>query len=113
LFFFFIYKDCTILLNFIKNTLERLNLKFHKTFFNLLFNILNTNLKYLFFLFNCKGIKISINGKIGASGSAKTKNISLKLNKNSTNNKNLKLDYQKTLIKTKSGVFGVKLFLCY
>jgi hypothetical protein len=71
------------------------------------------NFSYLIKLFNCSGLKLKINGKIGASGSAKTKSIVANFGKNSTNNKFLKLDFQKIEIKTKSGIFNIRLILCY
>ena len=75
------------MLNYLKFILENLNLKFHKFFLNIVFTLITANFKLYFKLFNCKGLKILINGKIGVSGSAKTKNISIKCGKSSTNNK--------------------------
>lgn len=113
LFSSFLLKDCSIVLNWLKFSLESIGLKGHKPLLNYLFNILNLTGQYLLSNFSCIGLKLVLNGKLGIGGSIKTKTIIFKKGRNSLNNKNLKLDYKKIQIKTKSGTLGLKYFLFF
>ena len=109
----FLSKDLNLFLNWIKIILEKLDLKFHKNFFNYLFFTFKVlNYSYIKIL-NCLGLRFIIRGKIGIGGGVKTRNILFKVGQNSINNKSLKLDFQKIQIKTKSGIIGLKIFLFY
>ena len=106
-------KDCNIFLNWIKFLLEKIDLKLHKNILNYVLYTLNCLNTFLLKNFNCLGLKIIFNGKIGIGGGVKTKKNILKLGINSLNNKHLKIEFQKIQIKTKSGTLGVKFFLIY
>lgn len=113
LFSSFIFKDCSIVLNWLKSLLEGLNLKHHRAVLNYFLQVFSNLDNFLLKNFNCLGLKIIINGKIGASGSTKTKSILFKNGKSSLNNKNLKLDFKRIQIKTRSGSLGLKYYIFF
>ena len=106
-------KDSLLLLNLFKFIIENSNYKNHKSivrFFFLLFSFFKNHYKYLL---NILGLKVIITGKLGLTGNSKTKKLLFQIEKSSLNNKNLKLDYSRTNIKSKSGAIGIKLFIIY
>ncbi len=106
-------KDCLLLLNWLKETIEKLNLKYHRSFFSLLFLLFQVCRNFFLKYYNIFGLRIIIKGKIGSIGGNKTKTISFYQGRNSLNNKKLKVEYQKIQIKTKSGTLGIKYFLFF
>lgn len=90
-----------------------MNVRSHKHFLTFFFFILTSCSLFLTRYFDCLGFKFIVNGKFGVGGSIKTKTIIFKKGINSLNSKNLRLEFQKIQIKTKSGALGLKYYLFY
>lgn len=110
----FLYtKDVIFFKNLLKYILETTHFKNHKRF---LYN-LKVLLSFIFDaysnIFNVLGIYIKIKGKIGLGGNSKKKKYNFKKGNFSFTKKDQKLNYNKDVIRTYSGVLGFEVYLTY
>lgn len=106
-------KDIILLKNMITLVTERLHFKEHKKFFNTLKLILKKT-KYIFFkVFKCNGLFLKVRGKLGVGGNLKKRKFIIKYGSFSFTKKRQKLLYNKSIIRTESGVLGMTLYLTY
>ncbi len=109
----FKYKDLFFLKNWLINFLEKINLKKHKTFLKcfkkISLNVLNSSANFL----KVKGFFFDIRGKVGVSGNAKKRHLSIKYKRYSFTTVSLRADQTKFLIRTNTGVLGATLVITY
>jgi hypothetical protein len=113
LFLFIKYKDISFFLSWLKMTLEKINFKFHKKIFLSIILFFNFFFKQIFYFFWFKGIVLKIKGKISQGGNSKKKRIYYQKGNYSWTNKSFKLYYDASIIRSYSGVLGLKCFLFF
>ncbi len=109
----FKHKDLFFLKNWLINFLEKINLKKHKTFLKsfkkIALTVLNSSAKFL----RVKGFLFDIRGKVGVSGNAKKRHLSIKYKCYSFTSIKLRADQVKFLVRTNTGVLGSTLVITY
>lgn len=108
----FYLKDSFIFVKNIVSLFEGTFYKNHRKLLVMLRYIFKTSIN-LFYFFNILGILFRIKGKIGLGGNSKKRRTKLIFHKLKLNNKNIKLCYSNTIIRTDSGVLGVNFLLTY
>ncbi len=110
---FFYTKDVIFFKNLIKYILENTHFKNHKKFLYNLKVLLSLIFDVYSSTFNVLGVYIKVKGKIGLGGNSKTKKYNFKKGKFSFTKKDQKLNYNKDVIRTYSGVLGFEIYLTY
>jgi hypothetical protein len=87
--------------------MEKIYLKNHKKFLNLLKLVLTRYYNFFFYFFNILGIFFDIRGKLGVTGNAKKRHFKINAGKYSYNKKKLKINFNQSIVRTSTGVLGV------
>lgn len=106
-------KDSTIISNFIKQVVEKLNIKLHKKFFSSLKKLIYDLYKPIFSYLGLLGLLVSIKGKLGVSGSAKKRRYFFHFGQHSITNKTIRFDANHTQIWTFTGTLGFTFLLFF
>ncbi len=103
----FLLKDGKLFLNWFSFFMEKIYLKNHKKFLNLLKLILTRYYNFFFIFFNILGVFFDIRGKLGVTGNAKKRHFKINTGTYSSTRKNLKINFNQTIVRTSTGVLGV------
>jgi hypothetical protein len=87
--------------------MERVYLKNHKKFLNLLKLIFTRYFNYFFNKFNVLGIFFDIRGKLGVTGNAKKRHYKINFGSYSSTKKINKINFNQSIVRTSTGVLGV------
>lgn len=113
IFLMFKYKDIALFNNWLKKIMERMSLYKHKFFLRLLRATCKCLFSGLFKLYNIKGFKFDIRGKIGVTGNARKRHFLITHKTFSGSTISNKYVMDQTLIRTFTGVMGVTVILVY
>ena len=106
-------KDPTFLANWIRGMLKRLSFWRYR----LIFRYLKFMLRYIFqpnfHLFDFRGVKLSLKGKISVAGNARTRTLFMRFGDTSHSKMDNKVAYDLSLVNTFTGVLGFKLLFYY
>ena len=106
-------KDPTFLANWIRGMLKRLSFWRYR----LIFRYLKFMLRYIFQpnfqLFDFRGVKLSLKGKISVAGNARTRTLFMRFGDTSHSKMDNKVAYDLSLVNTFTGVLGFKLLFYY
>jgi hypothetical protein len=109
LFLLFYTKDSFLFSNWMKLSFKKINFFKYKFFFYFLkYTIFNIYFN-IFKEFNIYGFKINIKGKLGVMGNARKRLYMVKFGKVSNFSIKYKISFNLSLIKTFTGVMGLKL----
>ena len=103
----FLLKDSKFFLNWFKNFMEKINLKNHKKFLNLLKLVLTRYYNFFFLNSDVLGIFFDIRGKLGVTGNAKKRHMKISTGTYSSTKKKNKISFGQSIIRTSTGVMGV------
>ena len=103
----FLLKDSKFFLNWFKNFMEKISLRKHKKFLNLLKIILTRYYNFFFLHSNVLGIFFDIRGKLGVTGSAKKRHMKLSTGTYSSTKKKTRISFSQAVVRTSTGVLGV------
>jgi hypothetical protein len=109
----FLKKDLIFFMRFFKYFLERVSMKDHKKLFYSFEFVLKKFLKDLMVMTKVAGLKFEVKGKISVTGNAKKRNKIIKYGRYSLTTKKLKIDYNFDIVRTPTGVLGLKMFMTY
>jgi ribosomal protein S3 len=87
--------------------MEKINLRKHKKFLNLLKLVLTRYYNFFFLHSNVLGVFFDIRGKLGVTGSAKKRHMKLSTGTYSSTTKKNKISFDQTIVRTSTGVLGV------
>lgn len=106
-------KDPTFLANWIRGMLTRLS--FWK--YRLLFRYIKFMFKYVFkpnfYLFDFRGVKLQLKGKISVAGNARTRTLVLRVGDTSHSKMTNRVAYDLSYVHTFTGIMGFKLWFFY
>ena len=103
----FLLKDSKFFLDWFVNLMEKVYLKNHKKFLNLLKIIFTRYYNYFFSNSGVLGIFFDIRGKLGVTGNAKKRHMKINTGTYSSTNKQLKISFNQSVVRTSTGVLGV------
>lgn len=87
--------------------MEKIYLKNHKKILNLLKLILTRYYNFFFLQFNVLGIFFDIRGKLGVTGNAKKRHFGINAGTYSSTKKQMKINFNQSVVRTSTGVLGV------
>ena len=87
--------------------MEKISLRKHKKFLNLLKIILTRYYNFFFLHSNVLGIFFDIRGKLGVTGSAKKRHMKLSTGTYSSTKKKTRISFSQAVVRTSTGVLGV------
>ena len=103
----FLLKDSKFFLSWFKYFMEKINLKNHKKFLNLLKLVLTRYYNFFFLNSDVLGIFFDIRGKLGVTGNAKKRHMKISTGTYSSTKKKNKISFGQSVIRTSTGVMGV------
>lgn len=103
----FVLKDSQFFLNWFKDFMEKINLKNHKKFLNLLKLVLTRYYNFFFLNSDVLGVFFDIRGKLGVTGSAKKRHMKISSGTHSSTKKKNKISFSQSTVRTSTGVLGV------
>ncbi len=106
-------KDPFILTNWIAATMQKISFWKYKTFLRYIKYVLRYFFWIIFKQLNLKGIKFQLKGKISVAGNARTRTVRHNIGFTSHTTFNNKILYKLDLVKTFTGVLGLKLWLVF
>lgn len=113
LYYSLLLKDSSILTNFLKTSMEPLNIKLHKKVLYGIKKLIRDVFKPVFNLLGVKGLFLTIKGKLGVSGNAKKRRYFFFFGVHSITTRVLKMDCKFTTISTYTGVLGMKFIIFF
>lgn len=106
-------KDPFILTNWIVSTMQKISFWKYKTFLRYIKYVLRYFFWIIFKQLNLKGIKFQLKGKISVAGNARTRTVRHNIGFTSHTTFNNKILYKLDLVRTFTGVLGLKLWLVF
>lgn len=106
-------KDLNYFMKFFKLSLENTFLKLHKKIFYSFEFMMRKFFSKIFYFTGVKGFKFEVTGKISVTGNSKSRNKIIRYGFYSLTNKSLKIDFLEDVIRTNTGVLGLKMFITY
>ena len=106
-------KDPTFLANWIRGMLKRLSFWRYRLIFRYLKFLLRYIFQPNFHLFDFRGVKLSLKGKISVAGNARTRTLFMRFGDTSHSKMDNKVSYDLSLVNTFTGVLGFKLLFYY
>ena len=106
-------KDPTFLANWIRGMLKRLSFWRYRLIFRYLKFLLRYIFQPNFHLFDFRGVKLSLKGKISVAGNARTRTLFMRFGDTSHSKMDNKVAYDLSLVNTFTGVLGFKLLFYY
>ena len=103
----FLLKDSKFFLNWFVDLMEKIYLKNHKKFLNLLKLIFTRYYNFFFLNLAVLGIFFDIRGKLGVTGSAKKRHMRINSGTFSSTKKKNKISFSQSVVRTNTGVLGV------
>jgi hypothetical protein len=103
-------KDPTFLSNWIRGMLKRLSFWKYRLIFRYLKFLLRHVFRPNFHLFDFRGVKLRLKGKISVAGNARTRTLFLRVGDTSHSKANNRVAYDLSYIHTFTGVMGFKLW---
>jgi hypothetical protein len=102
-------KNLTLFMQWLKHYFEKRDLKKHKKLFLLLITILGKLIWGYNSFLQLRGLRVTLRGKFGKAGSVRKTRKYIKRGRYSYTSKNIAFISQAVVIKTKTGVFSIKL----
>lgn len=87
--------------------MEKIYLKNHKKFLNLLKLIFTRYYNFFFLNSGVSGVFFDIRGKLGVTGNAKKRHMKINVGTYSSTKKKTKISFSQSVIRTSTGVLGV------
>lgn len=106
-------KDPFVLSNWMVSTMQKISFWKYKTFLRYLKYVLRYFFWGIFKYLNVKGIKFQLKGKVSVAGNARTRTVFHTVGATSHATFNNKILYNLSLIKTFTGVLGLKLWIVF
>lgn len=106
-------KDPYFLSNWIVSTMQKISFWKYKTFLRYLKYVLRYFFWIIFKQLNIKGIKFQLKGKISVAGNARTRTVRHSIGFTSHATFNNKILYKLNLVRTFTGVLGLKLWIVF
>lgn len=106
-------KDPTFLANWIRGMLRRLSFWRYRLIFRYIKFLLRYIFQPNFHLFDFRGVKLSLKGKISVAGNARTRTLFMRFGDTSHSKMDNKVAYDLSLVNTFTGVLGFKLLFYY
>ena len=106
-------KDPYIFSNWIISTIQKISFWKYKTFLRYIKYVLRYFFWIIFKQLNIKGVKFQLKGKISVAGNARTRTVLHSIGFTSHSTFNNKILYNLNLIKTFTGVLGLKLWIVF
>ena len=113
LYYSLLLKDASIFINFLKSSLEPLNIKLHKKVLYGVKKLIRDLFKPVFVLLGVKGVFFTIKGKLGVSGNAKKRRYFFFYGSHSITTRSLKMDCKFATVSTYTGVLGMKFIVFF
>ncbi|MEK7412783.1 MAG: hypothetical protein AAB263_05660, partial [Planctomycetota bacterium] len=108
-----ILKESRLFLTKLKVILEKYDIFKHKKILYIIRSLFKFLIVFNNFKTNVLGFNFLIKGKIGLAGSVKRKKFYIKFLPRSVSTKNIKISYNKDVIRTESGVLGIFFIIVY
>lgn len=109
----FFFKDSTFFTNWFCQKFQNLSLRDHKKFLRVLKLVLLRYYNFFFKNTNVLGFFFDVRGKLGVSGNAKKRHLSIFSGLYSSTNKSLKINFLQSNVKTTTGLLGVTFCLFF
>lgn len=106
-------KDSVFLLNWMLNTMQKISFWKYRLFFRYLKYILRYFFSSVFRDLAIKGLKFQLKGKISVAGNARTRTILQTIGQTSHSTYNNKVLYELGLVRTFTGVLGLKVWIFF
>lgn len=106
-------KDPFILSNWIVSTMQKISFWKYKTFLRYIKYVLRYFFWVIFRQLNIKGVKFQLKGKISVAGNARTRTVFHNVGFTSHTTFNNKILYKLNLVRTFTGVLGLKLWIVF
>lgn len=106
-------KDTTFLANWIRGMLKRMSFWKYRLLFRYLKFLFQHIFRPNFGLFNFRGLKLRLKGKISVAGNARTRTLFYRVGDTSHSKMNNKVSYDLSYVNTFTGVMGFKLWFFY
>ena len=106
-------KDTTFLANWIRGMLKRMSFWKYRLLFRYLKFLFQHIFRPNFALFDFRGLKLRLKGKISVAGNARTRTLFYRVGDTSHSKMNNKVSYDLSYVNTFTGVMGFKLWFFY
>ncbi len=107
------FKDPYLLSNWISVIMDKINFWKHRLLFRYLKYVFKTFFFLIFMEVGVRGVRIQLKGKISVAGNARTRKIIFRFGVSTISTTDLRVVYDINLIKTFTGVMGLKIWFFY
>ena len=109
----FTYQDSKLISSWLKSLILRISFWKTRFIFRFLKYLFNNYFQYIFPEIGVKGFKVKLKGKISVAGNSRKRTIFYRTGKTSHSSQNLKVVNSNTIIKTFTGVMGLRVWIFY